>query len=127
MEKRQQGEQFRIVDYAQPPEVPVSPNKFRIGLVFLVLGLGTGAGLIFLLELMDTSIKGIKQLEGWSDGIPCISAVPLALTQVDKQRQKFNIFFSIGINVFIIIAGIIIVGYSRINNVILDLPVPLPF
>ncbi len=127
MEKRQQGEQFRIVDYAQPPEVPVSPNKFKIGLIFLVLGLGSGAGLIFLTEFMDTSIKGIKQLESWSDGIPCITAVPLALTQVDKQRQKFNLFFSIGVNVFIIIVGIIIVGYSRINHVILDLPVPLPF
>lgn len=127
MEKRQQGEQFRIVDYAQPPEVPVSPNKFKIGLVFLALGIGTGAGLIFLLEFMDTSVKGIKQLENWSGGVPCITAVPLALTQIDKQRQKFNTLFSIGVNVFIIILGIIIVGYSKFNHVILDLPMPLPF
>ncbi|HOE73093.1 MAG TPA: GNVR domain-containing protein [Deltaproteobacteria bacterium] len=127
MEKRQQGEQFRIVDYAQPPEIPVSPNKYRVGLIFLALGLGTGAGLIFLLEFMDTSVKGIKQLENWSGGVPCITAVPLALTQIDKQRQKFNTLFSIGVNVFIIIAGTIIVGYSKFNQVILNVPIPLPF
>jgi uncharacterized protein involved in exopolysaccharide biosynthesis len=127
MEKRQQGEQFRIVDYAQPPEIPVSPDKFKMGLVFLFLGLGTGAGLIFVLEFLDSSVKGIKQLEHWSGGIPCITAVPLALTQIDRQRKKFNLLFSIGINVFIIIAGIVVVGYSKMNHVILSIPIPLPF
>lgn len=127
MEKRQQGEQFRIVDYAQPPEIPVSPHKFKLGLVFLFLGLGTGAGLIFVLEFLDSSVKGIKQLEHWSGGIPCITAVPLALTQIDRQRKKFNTLFAVGINVFIIIAGIVVVGYSKMNHVILSIPIPLPF
>ncbi|MRR14209.1 hypothetical protein EG833_02015, partial [archaeon] len=74
MEMRQQGEQFRIVDYAKAPEIPVSPDVMRIFLIFLVLGLATGAGIIFILEVFDSTVKGIKQLETWSGAIPCITA-----------------------------------------------------
>lgn len=127
MEMRQQGEQFRIVDYAQMPEVPVSPNALMIAMVFLALGLGTGAGLIILLELMDSTVKGIKQLENWSGGIPCLSAVPLALTENDLTLRKKRVMVYIGINVVIFVAGVIIVGYSHFADLTVNLPVPIPF
>lgn len=127
MEMRQQGEQFRIVDYAQPPEIPASPNAVKLGMIFLVLGLGTGAGLIFLLELLDNTVKGIKQLEQWSGGIPCISAVPLALTQADKNQRKVRTLIYVGINAVIILAGTLIVGYSHFAHLTIDLPIALPF
>ena len=87
MEKRQQGEQFRVVDYAEPPQTPVSPNPMRIALIFLALGLGTGAGIIVMLEMLDTTVKGVKQLEGWSGNIPCITAIPLARQRVTSTKS----------------------------------------
>jgi len=127
MEMRQQGEQFRVVDYAQPPEVPISPNGLKIAAVFLLLGLGTGAGIIFLLEVLDTSVKGIKQLEQWSGGIPCVTAVPLALTQADKDARKLRAFIYLGINAVIIVAGALIVGYSHFARLTVELPIAVPF
>lgn len=127
MEMRQQGEQFRIVDYAQPPEIPVSPNLIRIAFVFLVLGLGTGIGFIVLLEMVDSTVKGIKQLEKWSGGISCISAVPLALTPADKRKRKMRTLMYMGINVFIAVAGVAIIIYSYMNDITVVLPAKLPF
>jgi polysaccharide chain length determinant protein (PEP-CTERM system associated) len=127
MEMRQQGEQFRIVDYALPPEVPVSPDGLMLGMIFLALGLGTGAGLILLLELMDTTVKGIKQLERWSGGIPCITAVPLALTDHDMKQNKTRSLIYAAVNVVIVVAGIIIVGYSYFAELTVNLPISVPF
>lgn len=127
MEIRQQGEQFRVVDTAQPPQVPVSPNPIKIAAIFLALGLGTGAGLIFLMELLDTTVKGIKQLEKWSGGIPCITAVPLALTEADVRTGKVRTMIYIAVNVVIVIAGTLIVGYSHFANLTMELPITLPF
>lgn len=127
MEKRQQGEQFRVVDFAQPPEIPVSPNPMRIALVFLALGLGTGAGIIVLMETLDTTIKGVKQLEGLSGDIPCITVVPLALTEDDKRAQRMMHMMFIGINGAILVAGTAVILVSRLTRFVLELPVPLPF
>jgi len=127
MEKRQQGEQFRVVDYAQPPEVPVSPNPMRIALVFLALGLGTGAGIIIMLEMLDSTVKGVKQLEGWSGEIPCVSVVPLALTEGDKRKQHLMNIMFLGINGAIFLIGSVVILVSKFANLVLELPVPLPF
>lgn len=127
MEKRQQGEQFRIVDYAQPPEVPVSPSPARVALVFLALGLGTGAGIILMLEMLDFSVKSVKQLESWSGDIPCITAVPLALTEGDKSRERLMNLVYLGINGAIFMIGVAAIVISRLANIVVSLPVPIPF
>jgi polysaccharide chain length determinant protein (PEP-CTERM system associated) len=127
LEKRQQGEQFRIVDYAQVPQTPVSPNPMRIALIFIALGLGTGAGIVVMIEMLDTTIKGVKQLEGWCGTIPCISAIPLAQTESDKRKARFiNIVF-LGINGAILLVGTMIIIISKLSNFVFTLPVPLPF
>ncbi len=127
MEKRQQGEQFRIVDYAEPPQTPVMPNPKRIALIFVALGLGTGAGIITMLEILDTTVKGVKQLEGWSGNIPCITAIPLAQTESDKRRERLMNIMFLGINGAIFLAGTTIIIISKFSNFVLNLPVPLPF
>jgi polysaccharide chain length determinant protein (PEP-CTERM system associated) len=127
MEKRQQGSQFRVVDYAQPPEMPVSPNPIKIAALFLMLGLASGAGLIVLLEFLDSSIKGIQQLEGLSGKIPCITAVPLALTENDKKSQKKTNLMFLGFNCAILAAGMAVILISVLSGYVLNSPVPLPF
>jgi polysaccharide biosynthesis transport protein len=63
LEKRWKGENFRIIDPARLPESPVFPNR----LLFLVGGLGLGlfVGLAASIgaELLDHSIKNIRDLE----------------------------------------------------------------
>jgi uncharacterized protein involved in exopolysaccharide biosynthesis len=44
------GREFRIVDYAKAPRFG-EPNAMRIAMIFLAMGFGTGAGILFLFEI----------------------------------------------------------------------------
>jgi polysaccharide chain length determinant protein (PEP-CTERM system associated) len=63
MEKRQKGEQFRILDSAKLPEKPVSPDVKKYFFLSVVAGFGLAAGIIFLLEFFDSSIRQDEQIE----------------------------------------------------------------
>jgi polysaccharide chain length determinant protein (PEP-CTERM system associated) len=127
MEKRQQGEQFRILDLAQPSQTPVSPNLPRIALVFIALGLGSGTGILLLLEFFDNTVKGMTQLVEWSGNIPCITAVPLALTEDDKLRLRLKTVLIMIANLVIMVVGLSGVIVSKLINLSIDLPFNLPF
>lgn len=127
MEKRQQGEQFRILDLAQAPQTPISPNIVRLALMFLFLGLGSGAGVVLLLEVMDSSIKSQQQLADLSGNIPCISSIPMALTQADKTVARRKTTLLIFANLAIVGAGMAVVIVSKAMRLTVDLPFNLPF
>ena len=63
MEKKQKGEQFRILDRAVLPQKPISPDMRKLFLFSVAAGLGLGGGLIFLLDFMNTSLKQPKDYE----------------------------------------------------------------
>lgn len=66
---------IKIIDKAELPEKPVSPNKgINIAIAFL-LGLIGGMGLSFLLEFLDKRIKSKNQIETEFD-IPVIGLIP---------------------------------------------------
>lgn len=50
LEKRQKGEQFRIIDPANLPQKPESPDRLKIMLIGLLLGCGVGMGSAIALE-----------------------------------------------------------------------------
>jgi len=77
LEKRQKGEQFRIIDPANYPQSPFKPNLLKLLTLGLVIGLGCGGGLIMLLENIDTSIKKSVELEE-AFGRPVLSVIPRA-------------------------------------------------
>ena len=65
----------KIVEPAELPENPASPNKkLNIAIAFL-LGLMISVGLAFLLEFLDNTFKSKEQLEQIL-GIPVIGAIP---------------------------------------------------
>jgi polysaccharide chain length determinant protein (PEP-CTERM system associated) len=122
MEKRQQGEQFRILDFAKPSQSPTKPDLIKIMLICIAIGLGAGAGVILLIEMQDSSIKSISQLESLENGITCISAIPLSLTGEDKKMQKRKTFVFIGINIALVILGIIAVAASWVLHITINKP-----
>jgi polysaccharide chain length determinant protein (PEP-CTERM system associated) len=63
LERRQKGEQFRIIDPARVPEKPFKPNIPKVLLIGLALSLGSGVGGIFLREQMDRSFRDAEDLE----------------------------------------------------------------
>jgi len=63
MERGQQGERFRVVDPAIPPDRHSSPNTRRVAFMTLVLGLGLGAGLGYLREVLDPALYTPDEVE----------------------------------------------------------------
>ena len=63
LERRQKGEQFKVIDPARIPEKPFSPNIPRNLLFGALLGMGLGFGMAFFREQMDRSFKDAEDLE----------------------------------------------------------------
>jgi len=90
MEKKQKGEQFRILDHARLPEKPISPNVKMLFLLSIATGLGVGAGIIFLLELFDTSIRSEEQIEQ-NFGLTTLAMIPPMKVPYHKMKKKIEI------------------------------------
>jgi hypothetical protein len=108
MEKQQKGEQFRILDYAQLPEKPISPNMKILFLFALAGGLGVGCGLIFLLEYFDTSFSSPEDIEPFL-GIPVFATLPVIYHPEELRKQKVDKFLSI---LFIAISVVLFSGFA---------------
>ncbi len=63
LERRQKGEQFKIIDPARIPEKPYKPDMAKIFLIGVVLGLAAGAGSAFIREQMDRSFRDAEDLQ----------------------------------------------------------------
>ena len=70
MERRQKGEQFRVLDRARLPNRPVQPNMQTLFLMTIAAGIGIGGGIIFLLEFMNAGFWPPKKLRFSSDFRP---------------------------------------------------------
>ncbi|MFX0200782.1 MAG: GumC family protein [Candidatus Hodarchaeota archaeon] len=84
LERRQKGEQFKILDHARMPEKPFKPNPKKIMLVGVLLGLVLGGGLGYMKETMDRSFHKIEEIEDFLE-LPVIATIPRIET---KKREK---------------------------------------
>lgn len=75
MEKRQKGEQFRVLDPANLPERPVSPVLWKVLLAGAGGGLGMGVALVYLMETLDSSFRKAEDLEEVT-GLPLLATLP---------------------------------------------------
>ena len=65
----------RVVEPATPPPFPIRPRKSLIRIASVVLGLGLGIGLAFVVESMDNRVRSPEDVERVL-GVPVIGIVP---------------------------------------------------
>ena len=94
MEKRQKGEQFRILDPARLPDKPIFPDMKKYFLMCVAAGLACCCGCIFLLNFLDNSVKKPEVVTD-KLGIPILAVMPTIKHHKDIIRQRINIGFSI--------------------------------
>jgi protein tyrosine kinase modulator len=87
LERRQIGEQFKVLDAAHLPEQPFSPDRVRLNLMGAALGLGLGLGLAGMLEYLDTSMRSEADVVA-ALTLPVLALVPLVETDEDRRRQR---------------------------------------
>ena len=110
MEKKQKGEQFRVIDPARLPEKPVEPDLRKILLFVLVLGLGLGGGLAYGVEFLDTSYRNPEDVEKELQ-IPVLVSMPIRYTEGEikgRKRKSILVAFSIASGFFLSAAGIVV-------------------
>lgn len=90
LERRQQGEQFRVVDPANLPEKPSFPNKMQFSGVGFLIGLCVGGGLSFLLEVSQQAIRNESDVEFYLK-LPVIVSIPLIpFGRADEERPRLG-------------------------------------
>jgi polysaccharide chain length determinant protein (PEP-CTERM system associated) len=87
LERRQIGEQFRVIDSARLPERPISPNRLRLNAMGLLAGLGFGLALIALLEYRDTTLKTDDDVVT-SLALPVLAIIPVMSSADERRRIK---------------------------------------
>jgi len=89
MEQRQKAERFRILDPAIYPRKPVGPNRLRLILLGLFLGLGMAGAGVFLKEMQDTSFHRLEDLQTFTK-VPILVAIPHILLEGDRWRNRLR-------------------------------------
>ena len=89
LEKRQQGEQFRIIDPPNLPLKPSEPNRLEIISVGWVLGLCIGLGLTAMQEIADEAIHNEQTLLQ-SLPIPVLVHVPVLYSRREQVRTQLR-------------------------------------
>jgi len=75
MEKRQKGEQFRVLDPANFPIKPVKPDPLRVFLGGIMAGLMLGGGTIWWLDFKNLPFRRPEEIES-TLGLPMLASIP---------------------------------------------------
>jgi len=108
LERRQLGEQFRVLEAAFIAPEPASPNRPLIMILgsFFAIALGVGVGI--MRESVDSSLHSARQLQT-AISIPVLAAIPKILLEADlaalrrsRIKTSLGVVFAIG---FVLVGG----------------------
>ncbi len=117
MERKQKGEQFRIIDTARMPQKPIKPDMQKLFILTIGTGFGTGFGIIFLLEYFINSFKKPEEIESAFE-IPVIGTIPRIYHPIDRFWQKVNLtgtVFSLIIS-FMLFSGFALLTFKGVDK-----------
>jgi polysaccharide chain length determinant protein (PEP-CTERM system associated) len=87
LERRQQSEQFRVLEPASLPEKPFSPDRLRLNLMGAAFGLALGLALAALLEYFDTSMRTESDVLV-ALALPVLALVPHVVGEGERRRRR---------------------------------------
>jgi uncharacterized protein involved in exopolysaccharide biosynthesis len=102
LEAERKGERFTMIEPPQMPEKPISPNRFVIVVLGLLLSLGLGVGAAAAHESFDGSVRGPNDIRQLLQ-VPALASIPVIVTTEDRARRKKMIRYSWGGSVFAVI------------------------
>jgi polysaccharide biosynthesis transport protein len=108
LEKRQQGEQFRIIDPPNLPLKPSEPNRLEILAIGWALGLCVGLGLTALLEMTDETIHNERNLLE-SVQVPVLVHIPVLHSRRERVRTRLY-RVSEAMATVLLLAGSVVMG-----------------
>ena len=82
--------QFEVIDPPTAPRNPAAPNRPLLLLGVLIVGLGGGAGLAFVMAQLNSSFTTADKLERTLD-LPVIGTISRSMTQATRQHEKLRL------------------------------------
>jgi uncharacterized protein involved in exopolysaccharide biosynthesis len=119
LEKNQQSEKLEVLEQPAVPQEPVKPNRPKLLAMSFGLALAAGAGLTFLLELLDTTIRRTADIYSLVDS-ELVVQVPYIITkseQLQVQRRK-KLFIFAGIVALLALLVLIYVMTTQLDLMI---------
>jgi len=75
METDRQGERFRVLEPALPPEGPAAPNRMRLILMGILLAMATAVAVVLTAEQFDASFHGVDEVREFTS-VPVLVSIP---------------------------------------------------
>ena len=106
LERRNIGEQFKVLDPARVPERPFSPNRLVIDAGGAGGGLALGVMITFLLEFMDSTLKTEENVIRLLN-VRVLGLVPMMWSVEDRRRRRLR-------SALLSLAGVVVIGSSAL-------------
>jgi succinoglycan biosynthesis transport protein ExoP len=87
LERRQLGEQFRVLEAAFVAPEPTSPNRPVLMLLSLVLAVAVAGALGIVLEATDSSVHTVRQLQNVIQ-LPVLASIPQIMLESDRRALR---------------------------------------
>ncbi len=110
LERRQQGEHFRILDPPSLPLKPYSPNRLKLSAIGLFVGFVLGGAVSIGAELMDDRLHGEKELKELSQ-VDIIAEIPVIRTSREETKRRTLVWLqwlTTGLEFGLILAGFVV-------------------
>ncbi|MBZ5700340.1 MAG: hypothetical protein LAN84_00675 [Acidobacteriia bacterium] len=111
LEKRQEGEQFRIIDPPSLPDKPYKPNRPMIILGGWLIGFCAGAGLLALREFMDGSLRGEKDLQAQTS-LPILVRIPVMYSAWQRKSGRMRLVMEVAILALLTVVSLGVAIYT---------------
>ena len=105
LERRQIGEQFKVLDPARMPEKPASPDRPQLYLIFVVIALGVGIGLAVTAEYFDRTLRSEADVRA-ALNLSVLATVPyMREVAASGRRLRRNLAFGAGAITILIVGA----------------------
>jgi uncharacterized protein involved in exopolysaccharide biosynthesis len=95
LEADRKGEKFTLIEPPLSPQEPISPNRTAILLVGLLGSLVLGAGLVYLRESLDATVRGTRDVIDLLAS-QTLGVIPRILNRDDLRRARRRLQLSLG-------------------------------
>ena len=120
LEERQKGEQFQILDPANLPQKPFSPDRPKVFGIAFAAAMLIGFGGAFGLEMINPTLRGKRDFQNYFN-LPVLASIPIIRDteyEARKLRQLSFVYgglisFGASVTIFLIIFG------QKIRNLLL--------
>jgi len=109
VEERGEQVQFRIIEPPRVPRTAAGPNRPMYYAIVLLVALGAGAGLAFIISQLRPVFSNRKTLAA-ETGFPVLGSVTWAMTPIQKARMRlgFLTFAAMTAGLLLVFGGVVL-------------------